>query len=337
MDSRADILSAMRTCKTFYRGGVPTLLERPVRLGVGSDEHASRFTSFYSFMMNEETGNRFQSLHHLLVYASGKIRGETSRMLIEIFQKAADHLQSLELPNCETLLSADDQDISFAISALRSLKSIKVSDGSERSLSLMRQFCFSLRNVDLSSISSMRNPMSSLFDLYPTIEDHPSFPHVQILHISDTYSYPMSLLVFLFPNLDQLITTTGCASVPIAEDDVDVIRHTNARRQQDISWRALEHLSGDCFDLFMMAVRCPVRVLEVHNVGSLELFMLAAIIRDTRPVSVRLRVDCRRFYLASFPALLRNMPNRLTMTFELDGTEVEVSTLIVRFFLSLCS
>lgn len=340
MDSRSDILSTMRTCRTLYRGGVPALLQQhPVRLGVGSDEHESRFASFYSFMMNESTGNRFRFLQHLLVYASGKIRGNTSRMLIEIFQKAADHLQSLDLPNSETLLS-DDQNLSAAISTLRNLKSIKASDGSERSLTLLQQLCSSLLHVDLSSNSKLRNPISLLSEFHTTLQEIritgvelppqlSPFPHVRTLQVSDTDTYPLALLAHLFPNLKRLTAAAACSPAFLVEDDVSAIRNANARGQKDISWRELDYLSGDCFDLFVLAIKCPVRVLEVLNVGSSELFMLSAAINDNRPVCLRVSVDCRRLYLASLSALFRSVPSRLTLTFSLDHADMEVSSITV--------
>ncbi len=120
-------------------------------------------------------------------------------------------------------------------------------------------------------------------------------------------SYTISPLVLAYPNLRTLITRRGDVHVG---PRLDTRRRNNKSFQQQTSWQFLDHVSAYIEELYILAICCKIRYLDLHCLQThSEVGMLCAVLSDCRPSL--LRIPFLGFNMDLFPTVARSIPSDL--------------------------
>ncbi|THH00888.1 hypothetical protein EW026_g1711 [Hermanssonia centrifuga] len=217
-EERTDVSSLMRTCRTLYSAGIPSLLSFDIDFDVWE-----RFAAFCSFMDVDAPG-RSRFLRRMTLYMHHLTRARRTRTLghiLRILQHASQlHELSIETNDEEQRFDPLDPHLIEALSGLTSIKDLaspaaKVylffeDDWSSSEFShldpifVLKQFGPSLRRLEV------------LFPAFSQVLRHGiQYPHLtelEISHISPLLA--LDPLIYSFPNLRILrfseMDTFGC-------------------------------------------------------------------------------------------------------------------------------
>ena len=95
-----------------------------------------------------------------------------------------------------------------------------------------------------------------------------------------SHFYRMDVLLRLFPNLDGTLFLKGF-SPPV--DQFSAFREQNQAAQKDYTWPGLDRVVYSAELAFMMALRCPIRLMDIDVMVPWQVPYLARALRDNCP------------------------------------------------------
>ncbi|PIL31141.1 hypothetical protein GSI_05837 [Ganoderma sinense ZZ0214-1] len=109
------------------------------------------------------------------------------------------------------------------------------------------------------------------------------FAAVRSLHISSVYqfsAYGMDILLRLFPNLDDTLFLKGFI---LRAEEYSGLRERNQEAQKEYTWPGLYRVTYNTPLAFTMALRCPIRCMDIYGLVPEEARYLTEVLRDNCP------------------------------------------------------
>ena len=299
----SDVLSFALTCSTLRK----CALRRRLRMSPVVLTVPSSLAKFHKFIFADPT-SRAPYLYGLsispLLYLAAKGDPSHAYHLVAILE-AAIHLEylyfpaSLGLPVCATVakmttlrelsihsnwgLHAQQQPeaLNNLLTALRSpLQYLSITDyrTEQISASFVHDHLFQLSPT----LKSLRF-QDLIFDIPPSSVTT-QFTALRSLSIETTLNdssfYRMDVLLRLFPNLDDTLSLNGFTPL---EERYSEFREQSKEAQINYTWRGLDRVIYSAELAFVMALRCPIRCMEIDGFLLRETPYLAAALRDNCP------------------------------------------------------
>lgn len=344
-DKRA-LVSISQTCSTLRQSAVRRLLSMgPIIIG---HEHSLRL--LHRFVSADPT-NRYPYVRMLdlsipCLYACA---GEgTSQRIADIIQQSTC-LETLFLRYCDFLFSLPDfSKVVAAINALTSLRRIRFNMWNDQVTSIVRHMQSPIRRLEVGDISQVETdddcialsrlepvvgPLAATIEALhlPSVYLHPGspfqFPRVRSLGIDRSADRPsLDALLRMFPGLSGGSLSIACHVFvdgdPLNEDaEQTLVRSENRDRQVERSWTHLDRLDADPIGLYMLGLRCPVRVLNLRcSPCWTQEPHVVEVLRDTKPCCLRLSAwvsDTRSAFIDSVPPEVAQRMTHLSLNMAL--------------------
>ncbi len=319
-EERTDVSSLMRTCRTLYSAGIPSLLSFDIDFDVWE-----RFAAFCSFMDVDAPG-RSRFLRRMTLYMHHLTRARRTRTLghiLRILQHASQlHELSIETNDEEQRFDPLDPHLIEALSGLTSIKDLAVSMVTDDTAKILQSFQSPAAKVYLffeddwsSSEFSHLDPIFVLKQFGPSLRrlevlfpafsqvlrhgiQYPHLTELEISHISPLLA--LDPLIYSFPNLRILrfseMDTFGCDHI----EGEGATRRANLLSQSQRHWESLDCVSADPVCLYLMGLNCKVHHLQLELSAELGSSRFANVdcIEETLSLTRPTRLDIA---ICSFP------------------------------------
>ncbi|KAI0705375.1 hypothetical protein C8Q76DRAFT_165345 [Earliella scabrosa] len=337
--SRRTAAAMMRTCQVLYHSGAAVVLRDPVAL-----QTLAQLRSFLAFIQAED-GTRFPFLHTLAITLDvGDFAEDIAAALCQCVSKMT-HLRSLTLTRAETLLEADPRLVD-AFASLQRVETLALSNVGRLACTLLRSMRSPLVHATLldpppdkededdpfwnvrAITGKIEDPVDLLARCAPTLTTLESnwaslcrgsraarpkhvYPALTHLRVVDPPHLSMVQYTAPFPHLTHLALDRPSGYRPPVDWNMPVLwrREDNILAQQQHQQAPRVHLhelSGGLWDLYELAVRCPVDTLLLGCVAAVaeESSMLLQVLEDCTPAVLRLELTEQAYNTAvGFPCV----------------------------------
>lgn len=349
MATGAELLPAMRACRTLYLAGVPLLL----RAGVVVRTRA-KLVSFCRFALRDGPA-RFRHLRSLEVAVPGRFRNAAKAELLVRMFASARYLERLEVYDCEVLLS--DARLPAVLAQLAVLRKVTLHSLNDAAHAFLDRLDAGLGSVDIcfygDTVEGPGDPVPLLARFAPCLRElrvtYAEFGHGTVCYVNlttlvvdDCQFAKVAPLVSCFPNLRDLSLWMGHEDDELDEEEIEEHRQLNGDAQAHARWNGLENLRGSILSLYMLQLKCNVTHLDVQSayLTTDSAYQLAGILTDVSPLILTVRIDVARFDIRRLGELFR-AKNVAGLIIHLDFWErtVQPAFIMVRaaYCLLLCS
>ncbi|KAI0768797.1 hypothetical protein BD413DRAFT_561559 [Trametes elegans] len=348
--SRTTIRTLMQTCRALYEEGVRCLLADVTIHG------AAQLGPFLAFL-NAGDDVRFRSLCALRLSFQNPQSPppEVVEQLLRAIPKMTA-LESLEI-DCSNLLW-EYPALNDAFAALRSLRNLKAVLWNAANLPLVTHAQSPIRSIHVDS--SVEEEPGVLFQSFSsTLEEiwyfqrtaglstplrlttrppdrpPPIYPKVWKMNLGGMTPPRTIEYVKTFPNLTHLILDLthpySDLDGPRSEALEILEQHRMANREDASSapyWTHLQCYRGYVADLYLLAIRCPIHEVDLHELFEDELELLAAVLEDVRPKHLTLRISHRTLNNLATTRLVMSgafQLDRLHLTVKLKGDPADIN------------
>ncbi len=311
---RRDVSATMRTCRALYSAGMPSLLSFDIDFDVWE-----RFAAFCSFM-DVDAPRRSRFLRQMTLYMhhlSNSFSTGTLDHILCILQ----HATQLHQLRITTYVRGGprplDPRLIGALSSLTSIKHLTLGETSNDTVMILQSLHSPVAEArvdfksgsDVDPILVLRTFSSSLQQLAALGSPvFPRAPHYDIqyslvtkLEISVRIGSPIPLkpLIYSFPNLRvlRLVDEVDLDQVQPFEGDIALAgegwRQANILSYSQRHWEALDHVSSDILNLYLLGLSCKVHHLHLEFArcyGVDNLRLIKETLSMIRPTRLHIRV-----------------------------------------------
>ncbi|TBU54081.1 hypothetical protein BD310DRAFT_104481 [Dichomitus squalens] len=324
MSPRQTAAEMTLTCRTLRDGGARFLLQ-----GVVSVTRGPSVKSLLLFLYSDPQ-DRFKYLRSLEV-ATGSLPPKAVDALLGLLSHPLLSLDSLILREADKLLNSKPTPSSHhalsllsAFSALTTLRHLTVEQCDDKTCILLSTIQAPLLtiSVDFTPLTDWhvpedaehRNPVVLLANISETLEElsgsnfaiHPDrlmydvvYPSVRTIHATSVdESMPATLAyVAAFPNVAHLSFTSPLNDAAARSESfparLSVLRAANKEAQRAFgrTWKCLEEVTGNVFDVFALGLACHVpRLRIIGDVSAKLLPYVRDALEDTLPTSLAVTI-----------------------------------------------
>lgn len=306
----------------------------------------------FSQFVSVDTPMRVVYLQRLSIAISYVWSSRIAEMLCKIFRHAT-HLDELCILDCGFLEGYPE--VPATIAALKSLRTFVIRQPTQSARDMLARMTSRVTKVDISfsRIASQRfDPVELLAPWRKSLAalciSLPNFTHVRpglqytaltklVLKCHDCI--PAASVLYHYPNVRHFTVTMcvgecghgGVNAKIIRWDDTEIeaMRASNGHPEVD-SWPLLDVLTGDIPAIYHLALKCPVRRLDL-NVTSHH--RLGSVLQDVKPKILKLSQKMFAFDKNSLTSLTQQMQHELrslTIRLEVVYLDEEIQSLMVR-------
>ena len=325
LSTQCTVSHVMRTCHALNHEGARHILSQDPSLDT---LHEAK--SFLRFMRARRNGtvtaNRLAWLEGLQISSfdldeENAFANTLKRFFIHFAPRAPRFTRlSIDQGEDESIFSADPE-LPLAISALTTLRYLRLMQAGDHSMNMLRCLQSSLFHVEIAfdtarcgdvededpvaALTKSTNTLCTLSIRYAAVASSPTPPcyaHLHQLSLSYVELPTTWHLIQAFPSLRTL--TTSDTALRVHFGDLNETQDAARRRQRlnNIgdqqrygSWRFLESYKGSLSMLFVLGLSCQTSHVDVGNAReedeTFDLDMLYAVVVDTRPKDLTLRID----------------------------------------------
>lgn len=308
----ATICRLMQISRELYHQG-PKLLIPPLLL-LQRESHLESFIAFLS----SDAPYRFEFLKGIYITIAAPST-RVAAIFVDFLVRFDPvlQLQVLGLEHAETFLAADPR-LADAFAKLDNVECLEMGDAGPATTAILERSEFALDDATFllnhtpagesldGEETSSRNPIRFLhksrntlrslavswsvtgpLDVLPAVQ----YPRLTTLHLGDNEA-PLTIhYVHAFPNLDTLTVCTAQHELAkLVQTTAAIFNHHNmnaALQVQHGTWSALESVTGWIIDLYLLALRCPVRRLTVYG-PRLDHYLLQHVLLPAQPAHLHL-------------------------------------------------
>ncbi|PSR73338.1 hypothetical protein PHLCEN_2v10803 [Hermanssonia centrifuga] len=301
LTSLLDLIHVMRTCRAAYSAGVPVLLSgHPILIS-----KPKQLASFCSFML-ADGATRCRHLRHLEFMNMKEVQDPaTVEAFLEVL-KNSHNLANLTLQHSDAFLKTDER-VTLAFSALKSVKQLTIRDVTTTSTTMLDEMQSQVANATISfknSNGAESDPISLLKRSCPSLEtlslwlpditsddleSQNIYPNMKTLHLTNWLFIEIEPLIHAFPNLRDLsVSMQGFTDAGLEEPE-DESRQINEDAQSRRQWESLDHVRGDVINIYLLALKCDIGVLDLEVNWEAEGEQIEAILADAHPTRFNFR------------------------------------------------
>ncbi|KAM5535283.1 hypothetical protein V8D89_011089 [Ganoderma adspersum] len=305
----SDALTFSLTCSALRKGA----LQRRLWISPVVLSNSLSVDMFHSFISRDSAalapyiyGLKLASFYYNVENEDVRLRAETAVRHIVALLESATRIQSLHLQ-----IAAGDR-VLTVVAKLATLRELIVLSGGYDGAKL-HQF-----------LSTLQSPLRRLrIEAAEPDDFHASFLHGSLAHLAPTLEvleledFPLDLssssvttpftamrtlktkaisfasrldvLWWLFPGLDTLIVDH--LAKRFVEDNYQAARERNREAQKTCSWSSLDHVVCEADTVYLMALECPIRRMDVTVSEGRPLLRLTETLRHTCPKQLRLSLS----------------------------------------------
>ena len=350
---KQDISSLMKTCRSIYDLGIPTLLHRFL-----PNRTPESLESFHSFMFSNRNKslNRFLSLHHLelgLYYRET----ETHQMMKWQLLKHARYLRELELELPNRFFNSGPEPFE-SVMDFPHLATLRILDAESKVIDWIRSTkspitnlvldfsCTELTPDILPALSIVSNHLVELsLDSVEISRIAFQLPNVHTLFVHSQEVTPAAILFSAFPNVQSLdIRMHAIESHDYPYDDgMHQTHNLNSAELYRLfrSIPSLKYLKAEPIDMYLSSLICTAEEYHVVEFDHETIPWLLLLLPQIRPSSITFELDvgyAEELPLSTLEHMLHEMSNitvlkKVDMRLRLSGGPAEiVKEIIVRLY-----
>ncbi|KAI0795497.1 hypothetical protein C8Q75DRAFT_730437 [Abortiporus biennis] len=309
---RPDLLAFMKTCKVFYRAGLPLLLGFPITLVLDGirelhdDQLAAKLDLFCQYMLADVSRFIHIKDFRLSIHStfSSEMRPLLRRVIDLVFQhsKKLDNLQFIESSASSWVYRVDFLPNK---SSFESLQQLDIHFMNHNTAEMLKGLSAPLKSISLSFTDSLFNPIDThplhyLDSFSSTLESvavtggefsrssSRKFNSVRRLTLRDCKIPHSKVIVKTFPNVSNFSCFN---SQPGTMFESKIIRHNNLMGLQSLHdhW-TIESLHGDITAMYQFGLSGQVERVYAHSLDSTNVGLCRELLDEMRPKNLTIGI-----------------------------------------------